>query len=488
MTLHISLIERSDLCGEIYRQIRQAILDGRLRPGERLSPSREMASALAVSRSTVTTAYERLESEGFTTSQVGAGTFVSPHFKPRRRAERSLLQTTSVVAPRKIWHSVELPTAFARPARFDFRTGLPDAALFPHRTWRRVTARSLRALETAGAVYENPAGLRELREAIVRHVTISRGVSSSPDNLVITNGTQQALDIVGRVMLKPGDVVAMEDPGYQPPKWLFQSLGVKIVGVPVDSDGIDVASLPRNARVIYVTPSHQFPLGVAMSLTRRQALIAWAERNEALIIEDDYDSEFRFGGRPLEALQALDTAGCVAYVGSFSKTMLPTLRLGFMVVPAGLREAAHKAKFVSDWHTPILGQRALAEFIEDGSFARHIRRVGNVYRERHHILTTMVDDIFRGYLQLVPSSTGLHVAAYARGLSASLIDEIASRAEDLGVAIQRLSYHSIVGKQQAGVVLGYGAIQTDQIANGLRRLKASFDEVAPRVSARKRSR
>ena len=487
MTFHVSLIGRSDLCGEIYRQIRQAILDGRLRPGERLSPTRETASALAVSRSTVTTAYERLESEGFTTSQVGAGTFVSPHFKAKRRAEGGMRTATRSVVPQKIWQSVRLPTAFAHPARFDFRTGLPDAALFPHRTWRRVAARSLRQFETAGAVYENPAGLRELREAIACHVTISRGVSNSPDDLIVTNGTQQALDIIARVMLKSGDVVAMEDPGYQPPKWLFQSLGVKVVGVPVDDEGLDVASLPRNARVIYVTPSHQFPLGVAMSLARRQALIAWAERNGALIIEDDYDSEFRFGGRPLEPLQALDTAGCVAYVGSFSKTMLPALRLGFMVVPTALREAAHKAKYVSDWHTPILGQRALAEFIEDGSFARHIRRVGNVYRERHNILTTIVDDAFGDYLQLVPSSTGLHVAAYARGLSVSLIDEVASHAENLGVAIRRLSSLSIDGKQRAGVVLGYGAIQTDQISKGLHRLKASFDEIAPRVSTRKRN-
>lgn len=478
MTFHISLVERGDLSGEIYRQIREAIVAGRLRPGERLSPTREMASALAVSRSTVVIAYERLTSEGLIISQVGAGTFVGPVLEAKPSNGASGAVPASAITPRPLWQSVPLPTAFARPARFDFRTGLPDAALFPHRAWRRVVARSWREPEVLGGVYESAAGLRRLREAIVRHIVVSRGVAASADDLMITNGTQQALDILARLMLEPGDIIAMEDPGYQPPKHLFRSLGARVVGVPVDDEGLNVEALPRAARVVYVTPSHQYPLGVAMSLQRRRALLAFARQTGALIIEDDYDSEFRFGGRPLETLQSLDSSGSVVYVGSFSKTLLPTIRLGFMILPRALSEAAHKAKFVSDWHTSVIGQNALAAFIEEGSFARHLRKVGAHYRERHRLVTQIIGRTFGDDLALIPSTTGLHVAAEAPRLSPKQIERIADHAADQGVAVQRLSRLAVEASPRAGIMLGYGAIRTQDIAKGLRLLKASFDSVA----------
>ena len=228
----------------------------------------------------------------------------------------------------------------------------------------------------------------------------------------------------------------MENPGYLPPKELFRALGARVIGVPVDSEGLVVEALPAEARAVYVTPSHQFPLGVAMSLSRRRALLAWAERNNAVVVEDDYDSEFRFGGRPLEPLQTIDSTGRVVYVGTFSKTLLPALRLAFMIVPPSLREAAYKAKLVTDWHTATIAQSALAQFIDEGAFARHIRRVGRIYSERHEMLTSEIKMNFGDYLDLVPSSTGLHVAAYARRASVDDIDAIASQAFDLGVAIQ----------------------------------------------------
>jgi GntR family transcriptional regulator / MocR family aminotransferase len=436
-----------------------------------------MAKALSVSRTTVTIAYERLLGEGLATSRVGSGTFVSSLIESKHADTRKGPYAARAIQARAIWDRVALPTAFIRPARFDFRSGLPDASLFPHRAWRLVMAKSLRSREMATGVYESPAGHRDLREAIVRHINISRALSSAPDDLIVTNGTQQALDIVARVLLEPGDIVAMEDPGYQPPRHLFHALGARVIGVPVDAEGLVVDALPRKARVVYVTPSHQYPLGVAMSLMRRQALLAWAERKDAIVIEDDYDSEFRFGGRPLEPLQTLDSAGRVIYVGSFSKTMLPTLRLGFMIVPPSLRLAAHKAKFVSDWHTPIIAQSALARFIDDGSFARHIRRVSSIYRERHEILAASIRENFSDRLELIPSSAGLHVAAYARRASVSHIDAVAARAADLDVAIQRLSAFVVDGKPPAGIVLGYGAIETGRISEGLRRLRRSFDEV-----------
>jgi GntR family transcriptional regulator/MocR family aminotransferase len=476
VAFHVSLVGRTDLSGEIYRQIRQAILDGRLRPGERLSSTRELAAALMVARSTVTVAYESLLAEGFATSHTGAGTFVSRQFEAKRPASKTRRSTVRAIRVRGVWETIPLPTAFDRAARFDFRTGLPDASLFPHRAWRRVVARALRSREIAAGVYENPAGNWDLRAAIARHIGISRSVSGSPDDVIVTNGTQQAIDIIARVLLEPRDVVAMEDPGYRPPKELFKALGARVIGVPVDSEGLVVEALPAEARAVYVTPSHQFPLAVAMSLSRRRALLAWAERHNAVVVEDDYDSEFRFGGRPLEPLQTIDSTGRVVYVGTFSKTLLPALRLAFMVVPPSLREAAHKAKFVTDWHTATIAQSALAQFIDEGTFARHIRRVSRIYSERHAMLTAEIKSNFGDYLDLVPSSTGLHITACARGASVDHIDAIVLRAFDLGVAIDTMSRNRVNRKPPAGIVLGYGAIETARIAEGLRRLRRCFDE------------
>jgi len=475
VTFHVSLVGRSDLSGEIYRQIRQAVLDGRLRPGERLSPTRELAAALRVSRSTVTVAYESLLAEGFATSHTGAGTFVSHQLEARRPASKTRRSTVRAIQVRKVWETISPATVFVR-AEFDFRTGLPDTSLFPHRAWRRVVARALRSREMVAGLYEDPAGNCDLRAAIVRHIGISRSISASPDDVIVTNGTQQALDIIARVLLESGDVVAVEKPGYLPPKYLFKALGARVIGVPVDSEGLVVKALPAEARVTYVTPSHQYPLGVAMSLPRRRALLAWAEHHDAVVVEDDYDSEFRFGGRPLEPLQTLDSTGRVVYVGTFSKTLLPSLRLGFMVVPPSLREAANKAKHITDWHTATIAQSALARFIDEGAFARHLRKASRTYGERREVLTAAIKRNFGDYLDLVPSSTGLHIAAYARGASIDNIDAIASRASDLGVAIQPFR----VGEEPRGITLGYGAIETGQIEEGLRRLRRCFDECLAR--------
>jgi GntR family transcriptional regulator / MocR family aminotransferase len=471
--LHVSLVGRKDLSGEIYRQIRRAVLDRRLRPGDPLPPGRELARALTVSRATVTVAYERLAAEGFVTSRQGSGTFVSELVTPAGR-EKAGRRSTGAVQPRSIWEAMSPPVTF-EPARFDFRSGLCDASLFPHVSWRRSVTWALRSGETTAGVYEHPAGHRGLRVAIARHIGISRGVRTAADDIVVTNGTQQALDVLARVLLAPGDGIAVEDPGYGPPRHLFKALGLRVVGVPVDRQGLVVDALPRGIRAVYVTPSHQFPLSVTMTLPRRQALLAWAERNNAAIIEDDYDSEFRFGGRPLEPLQTLDAEGRVLYVGSFSKTMLPTLRLGFLVTPPSLRAALHKAKFVSDWHSSTLAQAALARFIDEGAFARHLRRVTAVYRKRHQILADVIFRDFAEHLELIPSTSGLHLTALARRMSADQIAEIARSAADGGVAVQVLSRFAVSASPRAGVMLGYGAIPTARIEEGMHLLRACFD-------------
>jgi GntR family transcriptional regulator/MocR family aminotransferase len=300
-------------------------------------------------------------------------------------------------------------------------------------------------------------------------------VQAGAEVVVVTNGTQQAVDLVARVLLAPGDRVAVESPGYGPPRRLLASLGAEVVGVPVDDHGLVVEAIPPRTRLVYVTPSHQFPLGVAMSLPRRLALLAWAERHDAAVVEDDYDSEFRYGGRPIEPLQTLDPSGRVIYVGSFSKTLLATLRLGFLVAPASLVAAVRNAKFLADWHTPLPTQAALADFIDQGLFARHLRRMRAVYQQRHEQIVESLADRFADHLKLVPSSAGLHVTATAPTSTPEELQAVLDRASAASVALQPLSMFDHGPPSQPGIVVGYGAIATADIEEGLGRLRRCFE-------------
>ena len=472
MEVHVSLVGRKDLTGEIYRQLRRAILDGRLPPGGRLPPTRELAGRLNVSRTTVTVAYDRLTGEGFITSRVGAGTFVSDDVAARAGPAPP---AGGALRPRPLWDAVMVPTGFDKPARFDFRTGIPDATLFPYQSWRRLLARQLRPAAVGSGAYGDPAGHAGLRLAIARHIGLARGVQAGAEVVVVTNGTQQAVDLVARVLLAPGDRVAVESPGYGPPRRLLASLGAEVVGVPVDDHGLVVEAIPPRTRLVYVTPSHQFPLGVAMSLPRRLALLAWAERHDAAVVEDDYDSEFRYGGRPIEPLQTLDPSGRVIYVGSFSKTLLATLRLGFLVAPASLVAAVRNAKFLADWHTPLPTQAALADFIDQGLFARHLRRMRAVYQQRHEQIVESLADRFADHLKLVPSSAGLHVTATAPTSTPEEFQAVLDRASAASVALQPLSMFDHGPPSQPGIVVGYGAIATADIEEGLGRLRRCFE-------------
>ncbi|MEU6713963.1 PLP-dependent aminotransferase family protein [Nonomuraea sp. NPDC046802] len=459
MDVHISLEGRGDLAAQVYRQLLDAILDGRLRSGERLPPTRQLAHRLQISRNTVALAYDRLVADGFLVGRAGAGTFVSAEPVRGRAAPKG------VVRPRPIWREVDTPAPLPS-TRYDFRVGVPDARLFPMETWRRLVARELRV---SAAGYSDPAGHIPLRAAISRHIGVSRSVHAGPDDVLITNGAQQALDLIGRVLIEPGACVAVEEPGYPPARRLFRSLGARVAGVPVDEEGIDVRAIPGSARIVYVTPSHQFPLGTPMSLARRAALLAWAERRNAVIIEDDYDSEFRFGARPLEPLQSLDRAGRVIYVGSFSKTLLPMLRLGFLVSPASLGPALRAAKHLSDWHGEVPTQAALARFIDEGLLARHIRKATRVYAARH----TMIAEELAADVRLVPSSVGLHVCAL--GVSVRPTP---------GLTVEPLEAYCGESPPQRGLVLGYGAITLDDLPEGLRLLKSRMsagpEAAAPR--------
>ncbi|MFL6101127.1 MAG: PLP-dependent aminotransferase family protein [Actinomycetales bacterium] len=476
---------RGDRTARVYRALRSAIADGRLQPGDRLPPSRSLAAELGLSRNTVAAAYDRLTAEGFVAGRAGAGTFVTDTADvqpPRRRTRR----TPGVLTPRRGWSAEpQTSSSSAAPPLFDFRVGIPDAGLFPFDRWRRYLTDQARAGAGRPGSYAEPGGHPELREQIVRFLAAGRSVRADPDDVLVTSGAQQAVDLIGRVLVAPGDVVAVEEPGYPPVRALFASLGARVVGVPVDRDGLVVDALPTQAKVVYSTPSHQFPLGTPMSLSRRTALLAWAQRRDAAVIEDDYDSEFRFSDRPLEPLHVLDGAGRVLYVGTFSKTLLPTLRLGFVVAPPSLRSALRAAKQLSVSHTPVATEAALARFMADGLLARHLRLASRVYRRRHaEVVGYLEQDLAApsdptAPLELLTSVAGLHVSARLRSGDAAQADAVVAGARERSVGVDALSQYC-AGAPQAGFVFGYGALRDGTAREGLTRFQLVLDRSSRR--------
>ncbi|WP_163510680.1 PLP-dependent aminotransferase family protein [Fodinicola acaciae] len=471
MDFHVSLAGRGDLAARIYRQLHDAILDGRLRPGERLPSARELAARLEVSRNTVAAAYERLTAEGFLVGKVGAGTYVQAD--ALGPAKKRQAPGGGSVQPRPLWRGLAARTPTAA-GPYDFRVGMPDPRLFPLESWRRLVARELRPGLLLARQYADPSGYEPLRTAIARHVGVSRSVRADADDVVVTNGAQQAVDLAARVLVEPGGCVAVEEPGYPPVRMLFRSLGARIVSVPVDAEGIDVTAIPKSARLVYTTPSHQFPLGITMSLRRRAALLDWAQRNDAVIIEDDYDSEFRFSDRPLEPLQSIDRFGRVVYVGSFSKTLIPMLRLGFLVAPASLQPALRMARQLSDWHAELSTQAALARFVDDGLLARHIRRATRAYAVRYELVLDALQGQLARWLRIVPSVSGLHVCATVRPEAHVDIPDVITRAAKRGIALESLAGYCSEEPAVDGLVLGYGGIDAELIPPALRQLAAVF--------------
>lgn len=461
MDLFLDPAAGKPLSRQLYEQLRAAITGGRLGAGDQLVPSRQLADELSVSRHTVTTAYGRLVAEGYAEGRAGGGTAVAPAptARPRQPGQATALRP----APRFAGWS---PCFQQRQQswRFDLRPGLPDPALFPAAQWRRKVA----AASAAHLHYGNPAGQYRLRRAVASWVSRSRSVTATEDTVVITCGAQHAIDLVARILLEPGDCVAVEDPGYLPAVRLFDALGAKVVGVPVDDKGLVVDHLPASARIVYVTPSHQYPLGVTMSMPRRRALLRWAERAGAAIIEDDYDTEFRYVDRPLEPLHSLDTAGRVVYVGSFSKSFSPSVRLGFTVVPQPLAEPVAALRQLIDWHPPSAMQAALADFIDEGLLDKHLRRSRRVYAERHGILTEALAGPLASHLRAHAPNAGLHIAAVLReGISEGSVLEAAAAN---GIAISGLQACFYASPPPPGLLLGFGSANTADLPTALRML------------------
>ena len=383
---------------QIYTRVRDAILAGDLAPGTRLPSTRSLASALATARGTVALAYDLLAGEGYVLGRGAAGTIVDPQIRTRP-ARRPVARRADVAPP-------GLPRG-----PIVFQMGLPALDAFPRKLWSRLAARRARSLTTAAMLYQDPRGDPTLRQAIASYLAIARGVACRADQVFITAGFQGALGLIARAVLAPRDPVWVEDPGYFLARDALRLAGARLVPVPVDGNGIDVAAgvaRAADATLAVVTPAHQAPLGVTLSLARRLALLSWAARANAWIVEDDYDSEFRYRGRPLAALKSLDDAGRVLYVGTFSKVLFPSLRLGYLVAPDALAERLAAASALLHPQPAPLNQAITADFLEQGHFARHIRRMRTLYVERRSALVSALRDHW-GPVDNPPG--GMHVLA-----------------------------------------------------------------------------
>jgi GntR family transcriptional regulator/MocR family aminotransferase len=476
--LHLDHTSAVPLHRQIYQWVSRAILDGQLLPGQRLPSTRTMANELGISRNTASTAYEELQAEEFIERTVGSGTIVARFFsehQPRERAATPPAEPALHLSPfgrSLVTQMRSVPTGFLRtrsPGSCAFRLGVPDLEQFPAALWAQLLARHARRSLPKHLGYQESAGYRPLREAIAAHVAVTRGVRCQADHVVITSGTQASLDLVVRLLVGKDESVWMEDPGYPGARTVLECVGARLTFVPVNAHGLEVATgraLAPRARLAYVTPSHQFPLGVTMKLEQRLALLQWAQEVDAWIIEDDYDSEYRFSAHPVEALQGLDRANRTIYLGSFSKVLFPSLRLGYMVVPAALMELCAVAQRFQATHPPILEQMALADFLAEGYFARHQRRMRALYGARREFLLTAIGCECEPLLTAQPPEAGMHLMGW---LPPGVVDtEVEQRAGQRGVEVMALSSLSSQPLPRGGLVLGYAACSEQEMHTGVR--------------------
>ena len=481
---------KASLYRQIYDGLRSAILDGRLESGVRLPSTRAAAAELGVARNTMVAVFEQLAAEGFLRSRVGDGTRVADIepgllFRPARRSFRrsgSARERATGAASRSPSPSLSALSARGReivgvgrgapgPAQGAFQPGLPDLDAFPHRTWARILTRHARTPERARLGYGDAAGDPGLRGAIAAHVTATRGVTCTPERVVVVAGAQAALDLCARLLLDPGDAAWIEEPGYAGARAALLGAGARLEPVPVDADGLDIAAGEARcpgARLAYITPSCQFPLGATLALERRLALLDWAERTGGFVIEDDYDSEYRYRGRPLAAVQGIDASGRVAYVGTFAKTMYPALRVGYVIAPEGLEAAFAHAVRNTGQSVPQPVQGALAEFVEEGHYGRHVRRMRTLYAKRQALLFALVGEHLPGVLELLPCEAGMQVAGvFVENRDDRAVAAAGARAD---LALAPLSGYWMGPGARAGLHLGYAGISEEALEEAVRRL------------------
>jgi GntR family transcriptional regulator/MocR family aminotransferase len=463
---------RTPLPRQIYMQVRSAVLSGALRVGARVPSSRAMASQLGVARASVVSAYEQLLAEGYVESRHGSGTFIS--------GEVASLATRRRRAPRAIKHAAAPTSARAFP-NFErsmvqgearpFNTGRTLIDARTAETWRSLTHGAVRRLGPNDLGYGDPAGLTELRANICDYLRAARAVRCEPEQIVVTAGTQQAIDIAIRVLLAPGDEVWVEDPGYPLTHAQLLLAKVRPHAIPVDVQGLIVDSgrhtAPR-ARAVFVTPSHQFPTGVAMSMVRRLELLAWARQSGAFIVEDDYTSEFRYSGPPLASLQGLDDSEQVIYVGTLNKALFPGLRIGYAVVPQALLRAFIGARYLIDRQPATLQQAVVSEFMQQGHFAAHIRRIRQLYRVQRDALAEMLTRRAAGRLEVALPDQGMHLVAYLRDGSSDV--EIEAAAQRAGIVVRAISRFYRAARPRSGLLLGFSGFPRQLIVPAAARL------------------
>ena len=473
LNVDVAKLGSREISSSLYQELKAAILDGRLKSGARLPPTRSAKAALGVSRNTAQQVYERLANEGLVSTRRGSGAYVAP---PRPQAMRPATArpphdarvndfwfSDEVTASIGFWREEGEGASLPKP-RIDLRPGMVDLALFPFATLRQVMAKQLRRLETKPSSLKSPQGNQgsyQLRQAISDHIALTRAVACLDSDVLVTAGAQQAFDLIARILVRPGEtVVAIEDPGYPPMRVAFEAAGARLVPVGVDAQGIMIDRIPSEASIICVCPSHQFPLGMTMTIQRRKALLEHARRTGSVIVEDDYDGEFRYDGAPFEALRTQSSADQVFYVGTFSKCMLPSLRLGFVVAPKWAMRALVTAKNATDWHCPLPTQLALAAFIRDGHLARHVRRMRQVYGERRDIVVGLLRGELRRWLKPVPSFYGLHVTALSDEVDC---EQLSIRLAAKGVRAHSLQRYHLGTAARSGLIFGLGSADGAQL-------------------------
>lgn len=468
----------------LFRGLRQAILAGRPAPGTRLPSTRALALDLGLSRNVVMMAFEQLMAEGYVEGRVGAGTFVSATLPDSSLAAWNQPRTARAAATpsrlsahaRRVQALAPLPPPGA-PAttklRYDFRYGIPAVEDFPHAIWFRLLARRARSASIRTLRYGKARGFEPLRRAIADYLTRSRGVVATHEQVIVVNGSQQALDLVARLLVNPGDHVAIEEPCYQGARNVFAAAGARVLPIPVDDDGIDVSRLPRtgSVRLAYVTPSHQFPLGGLLPLSRRLELLRWAEAAGAHVLEDDYDGEFHYEGRPVQAVQGLDRSGRVLYVGTLSKVLFPSLRLGYLVVPPALVPTVAALKFMMDFHTPTFEQEVLADFIAEGHFERHLRRSRKRNAARRIALLDALRDTFGDRIEVSGSNAGVHVVVWFHDITSPQLASIVKQAVAAGLGIYAVAPFYLRQPRRAGVLFGYASLRERDIRAGVALLR-----------------
>jgi GntR family transcriptional regulator/MocR family aminotransferase len=463
---------------QIYLRLRSAILSGTFRPGTKLPSTRELAAQLGVSRPTVVSAFEQLLAEGYTIGRKGAGTYIAsdlpePFGATHGRNKRPVSAVKTLASWRDLGGFVDV-TAQSDERPFNLGRTLVDARTAE--LWRKLSARTLRSFGRHHLGYADPCGMLELRKSVCDYLRAARAVRCEPEQVVITAGTQQALDIIIRVMQGPDKEVWIEDPGYSLTRLALVAAGAQVRPIPVDQHGIDVTEGIRRAskaRAVFITPSHQFPKGVVLSMARRLELLAWAQESGAWIVEDDYASEFRYGGRPLASLQGLDHAERVIYIGTFNKSLFPGLRLGYVVVPPSLLPAFVAARYLMDRHPPTLCQAVAAAFMEEGHFAAHIRRMREMYRDQRDALVASITRRLAGHLTVEPPDQGMHLVAYTRrGLSDIAVERAA---REHGVIVRAMSSLYVEAPVQSALMLGFSGYPRPVIAPAIARLARAFE-------------